>query len=215
MEERAIGIILRIRPLTETSLIAQWLTADHGRVATVAKGARRSKSPFRGKLDLFYTAEFTYSRSRRSELHTLKEMSILDTHPRLREELGYVQQASYAAALLEQTTETDTPLPTLYTLFSDFIINLPTSPPQPKTIFALELKLLDDLGLKPNPDEAAVSPGARQIMERLSHDDWPAIGNLRLTPVQEVELRQFLHGFLIFHLGKFPNSRAAALHPGT
>src|SRR4051812_49420333 len=100
MEERAQGIILRTRLLTETSLIAHWLTAEHGRVATVAKGARRPKSPFRGKLDLFYSADFSYARSRRSELHTLKEVSLLDTHPKLREEIGYVQQASYAAALL-------------------------------------------------------------------------------------------------------------------
>jgi DNA repair protein RecO (recombination protein O) len=213
MEERAQGIILRTRLLTETSLIAHWLTAEHGRVATVAKGARRPKSPFRGKLDLFYSADFSYARSRRSELHTLKEVSLLDTHPKLREEIGYVQQASYAAALLEQTTETDTPLPSLFELFSGFIAHLPTEPPQPKNVFALELKLLDDLGLKPDPAEASLSPGARQVVERLAEDDWPVIRTLRLTPVQEVELRQHLHGFLIYHLGKFPNSRPAALHP--
>ena len=41
MDERTSGIILRTRPLTETSLIVQWITPDLGRVATVAKGARR------------------------------------------------------------------------------------------------------------------------------------------------------------------------------
>src|SRR5438876_6348436 len=70
MDEQARGIVLRLYPLTETSLIIQWLTPNFGRLATVAKGARRSKSPFRGKLDLFYLAEFTFNRSRRSELHT-------------------------------------------------------------------------------------------------------------------------------------------------
>lgn len=213
MEERATGIILRTRLLTETSLIANWLTTEHGRVATVAKGARRPKSPFRGKLDLFYTAEISYIRSRRSELHTLKEVSVLDSHPALREQLGYVQQASYAAALLEQTTETDTPIPALYQLFSRFIAFLPAQAPQPRNIFALELKLLEELGLKPDSEEAALSPGSRQMMDRLAHDDWNAIGNLRLSTVQEIELRQFLHGFLIYHLGKFPHSRTAALHP--
>src|SRR5437868_7407174 len=134
MEERATGIILRTRPLTETSLIALWLTAEHGRVATVAKGALRPKSPFRGKIDLFYSAEFSYSRSRKSELHTLKEMRIIDTHSPLREELGYVQQASYAAALIEQTTETDTPLPGFYALFTALIDSLRAELPQQKTI---------------------------------------------------------------------------------
>ena len=54
LETRAIGLILRTRRLTETSLIVHWLTAEEGRVATVAKGALRPKSPFRGKLDLCY-----------------------------------------------------------------------------------------------------------------------------------------------------------------
>src|SRR5947208_11163642 len=133
MEERATGIVLRTRRLTESSLIAHWLTQDHGRVATVAKGALRPKSPFRGKLDLFYSAEFSYARSRRSELHTLKEMRLIDTHPKLREELGYVQQASYAAALIEQATETETPLPLIYALFSGLIASLPGEPPRQKT----------------------------------------------------------------------------------
>ena len=67
MDERATGIILRTRLLTDTSLIVHWLTPDLGRLATVAKGARRPKSPFRGKLDLFYEADFSFARSRRSE----------------------------------------------------------------------------------------------------------------------------------------------------
>ena len=54
MIETATGLILRTRPLTETSLIVHWLTPDFGRIATVAKGARRNQSPFLGKLDLFY-----------------------------------------------------------------------------------------------------------------------------------------------------------------
>ena len=72
MIESATGIILRTRPLTDTSLIVRWLTPNFGRMATVAKGARRLKSPFLGKLDLFYLADFSFSRSRHSDLHILR-----------------------------------------------------------------------------------------------------------------------------------------------
>src|SRR5436853_3008836 len=116
MVERTQGLILRTRPLSETSLIVQWLTPDAGRIATVAKGARRPKSPFRGKLDLFYLADFSFQRSRRSELHALREVSLLETHASLRHELGYLQQASYCAALVEQATEKETPLPVIFEL---------------------------------------------------------------------------------------------------
>src|SRR5215469_17562336 len=95
--ERAHGLILRTRPFMETSLIVNWLTHESGRISTIAKGARRAKSPFRGKLDLFYECDFSFQRSRRSELHTLREVVLREMNPALRMELGYLQQASYCA----------------------------------------------------------------------------------------------------------------------
>src|SRR6185503_3997871 len=95
MDERTVGLILRTRPLTETSLIVQWLTRDLGRISTVAKGARRTKSPFHGKLDLFYLADLSFQRSRRSELHALREVSVQDFHAPLRQNVNYLQQAAY------------------------------------------------------------------------------------------------------------------------
>src|SRR3954469_24610742 len=124
MEERSTGIILRTRPLTETSLIVHWLTPELGRLATVAKGARRPKSPFRGKLDLFYEADFSFARSRKSELHNLREVVLREMHSTLRENMAWIQQASYFTALVEQTTETETPLPKVYQLVHDTLARL-------------------------------------------------------------------------------------------
>src|SRR5689334_15387363 len=121
MDERTRGVVLRTYPLTETSLIVHWLTHDFGRIATVARGALRAKSSFRGKLDLFHRCDLLFTRSRRSELHTLKEVELLDTHPALRRDYERLQKAVYAAALIEQTTETDAPVPELYTLLLSFL----------------------------------------------------------------------------------------------
>src|SRR5215213_2395132 len=136
MDERSTGIILRTRPLTETSLIVHWLTADLGRIATVAKGARRPKSPLRGKLDLFYEADFSFARSRRSELHNLREVLLRETNAELRKSLGRLQQASYFAALIEQTTEIETPLPRIFSLMRSALHELAMKPPSPRTVFA-------------------------------------------------------------------------------
>src|SRR5215469_2067144 len=148
--ERAHGLILRARQFTETSLILNWLTQEHGRMSTIARGARRAKSPFRGKLDLFYECEFNFQRSRRSELHTLREVVLQETNASLRHELSFLQQASYCSALLEQTTEKETPLPVIFDLMRSFLDALPLAAAQPQNIFAFELKLLKELGLQPN-----------------------------------------------------------------
>jgi DNA repair protein RecO (recombination protein O) len=209
--ERTHGIILRTRPFTETSLIVNWLAPDLGRLSTLAKGAKRTKSPFRGKLDLFYEAEFSFQRSRRSELHTLREIVLRETHPALRRELGYLQQASYCAALIEQTTEKETPLPEIYTLFAGFLETLPQHPTKPRTIFAFELKLLSALGLFPDLTDSKLPPETRELILSLNETDWKDLSGLRATAAQAKAIKQFLHGFLIFHLGKIPRNRNHAL----
>lgn len=214
MDERAIGIILRTRPLTETSLIVHWLTPEFGRIATVAKGARRPKSPFRGKLDLFYLCEVSFARSRRSELHALREVTLRETHSTLRKNLGWLEQASYAAALIEQTTETETPLDGFFELFSGFITALVTHPPQPQTVFAFELKLLAHCGQSPDLASTSLSEGSRRIAERMTDGTWDELTRLRLTAGQAQELSRFLHLFLVDHLGRAPKGREAAVAGG-
>jgi DNA repair protein RecO (recombination protein O) len=210
MIESATGLVLRTRRLTESSLIIHWLTPNLGRVATVAKGALRPKSPFRGKVDLFYLGDFSFVRSRRSELHTLREVSVRETYPAIRRELGRLQQASYAAALVEQVTEAETPLVEIFGLVQGFLVALANIAPQPHLLFAFELKVLAELGLEPDLAKSRVSAGAREIVKMLSRQDWSAISKLKTSSAQADELRQFLHGFMIFHLGKIPSGRFAA-----
>lgn len=211
MIQSATGIILRTRPLTDTSLIVHWLTPDFGRMATVAKGARRFKSPFLGKLDLFYLVDFSFSRSRRSDLHILREVGLRATHSPLRQNLAGLRQATYAAALIELATETETPLPAIYELLRGFLDWLCRQPPVPLAVFAFELKLLRELGLNPDPRKSRLTAGAGQMIRALAAGDWQASCCLRPASGQIEELRRFLHGFLIFHLGRLPRGRAAAL----
>jgi DNA repair protein RecO (recombination protein O) len=211
MTESASGIILRTRPLTETSLIVHWLSPNFGRLATVAKGARRAKSPYVGKLDLFYEADFSFSRSRSSELHTLREVRLQKTNSALREDILKLRQAAYAAAFIVQTTETETPLPMVYEVFKEFLESLCAHEPLPQLIFAFELKMLHELGLEPDLDEVKLSAGGQKLVSALKQRNFDGVFGLKLADSQASELRQFLHGFIIYHLGKIPQGRAQAL----
>ncbi len=202
MIQNATGLILRTRPLTETSLVVLWLTPDFGRIATVAKGARRLKSPFLGKLDIFYEADFSFSRSRHSDLHALREVVLHEMHGAIRDDILKLSQAAYATALIEQATETETPLPAIFELLRGFLDCLCSQKPSVQLVFAFELKLLRELGLDPDLQKTNLTDGAKQIVRALLKGGWPACLRLKLTRAQTAELRQFLHGFLIFHLGK-------------
>ena len=74
--EQTSAILLRKTPWSETSLIVAWLTERFGTVRTVARGARRPKSPFAGTLDLFYGADISFSINSKGDLHTLREVSL-------------------------------------------------------------------------------------------------------------------------------------------
>jgi DNA repair protein RecO (recombination protein O) len=211
MIQNATGLILRTLPLTETSLIVRWLTPEFGRISTVARGARRPKSPLHGKLDLFYEADFSFSRSRHSDLHALREAGLRAPHPALREDLLKLSRAAYAAAFIEQATEAETPLPGVFELLRGFLDALCRQKPAAQLVFAFELKLLRELGLNPDLQKTGLTAGAKKIAQALLEHDWQECSRLKLTRAQTSELRQFLHGFLIFHLGRLPQGRAAAL----
>jgi len=211
MEERAQGIVLRKRRLTETSLILHWLTREQGRIATVAKGALRPKSPFRGKLDLFFECDFSYTRSRRSDLHILREAAARRSHPGLRVDLKKLQQAAYAAAFIEQVTETETPVPEIHELLTTWLAHLEAGEITPLNVFAFELKLLELLGQGVDFNAAGLPAGTRQIAQLLAGGDWSVATRVKPAPAQVTQLRQFLHGFLIYHLDRLPKGRAGAV----
>ncbi|MEW6305367.1 MAG: DNA repair protein RecO [Verrucomicrobiota bacterium] len=211
MDERATGIILRTRPYTDTSVIVHWLTPDLGRLATLAKGARRPKSPLRGKLDLFFHADFSFQRSRRSDLHALREVVVKETHPSLRRDLSVLQQAAYGSALLEQITETETPLPELFPLFQDYLASLESGEAAPVVVFAYELKLLVEQGFQPSLKDSRLSLGAQRILEQLQSAGWPAVRRFHLTRAQQGEISIFLRHCLEQSFERIPATRDDAV----
>lgn len=211
MEERTTGIVLRTRLLTETSLIVHWLTADAGRIATVARGARRPKSPFRGKLDLFHAAAISFRRSRRSELHTLCEVMLEETFPALRADWHRLSQAAYGAALVEQTTETETPLPETYAQFRGFLEVVARRATSPLPVLAFELKHLAELGLLPDLERESLPAESGRLAADLLRIEWERFEDVATSAAAVPPLVRFLHGFLIYHLDRLPRGRAEAL----
>lgn len=63
------GFVLHSYPYKETSLIVDVLTRDHGRIALVAKGAKRPHSTLRGVLQTFQPLSISWSG--KSEVRTL------------------------------------------------------------------------------------------------------------------------------------------------
>ena len=132
-------------------------------------------------------------------------------HGAIRREITKLQQAAYATACLELATETETPMPEIHELTKGFLESVGAHPTLPQTVFAFELKLLHELGMEPAVATSHLTPGAGRLATTLQTRDWPDIARLKFSASQNDEVGRWLHGFLMFHLGKLPRGRAAAI----
>ena len=139
--ESSAAILLRKRKFSDTSLIVSWCTESLGCIQTVAKGARRPKSPFVGKLDLFFEAEISIVRSRKSDLHTLTEVVLKNPFPGIRSNYLRTQTAAYFVELIEICTERDHREPELFELLRRAFGYIDTNNPTTRAVAHFETEL--------------------------------------------------------------------------
>jgi DNA repair protein RecO (recombination protein O) len=141
------AILLRKRKFSDTSLIVSWCTQSLGCIQTVAKGARRAKTPFAGKLDLFFESEISILQSRRSTLHTLTEVVVRNPFAGIRENYLRTQVAAYFVELIEICTERDHHEPELYSLLRRAFGYLDKNDPSLRAISHFETELARIMGV--------------------------------------------------------------------
>ncbi|MFK5921379.1 MAG: DNA repair protein RecO [Verrucomicrobiota bacterium] len=146
MEKTTANLIRRF-PLTETSLIIHWCSDTQGLIKTVAKGARRPKNRFAGKLDLFFHCEIEIVRSRKSDLHILKDISVLRTRLGIRGSYLQTLAASYFVKLIERVAESATPIPDLADLLERSLEYLDQNQPTRRAVLHFEKELARHLGV--------------------------------------------------------------------
>jgi DNA repair protein RecO (recombination protein O) len=119
-------------------------------IKTVAKGARRPKSPFAGKLDLFFSGEMVFLHSKRSELHTLREVSITHWRHGLRRDYGSTLFAAYCCLLAEKTLEPEHPEPELHDLLCRALDHIESTGPSMRALLHYEREMTRLLGIAHN-----------------------------------------------------------------
>src|SRR5207253_8836169 len=124
----------------------------------MAKGARRPKSPFGGKLDLFFEAEISIVLSRKTDLHTLTEVVLKNPFPGIRTNYLRTQTAGYFVELIEICTERDHREPELFDLLRRAFGYLDANDPTLRAVAHFETELARIAGVhdvkKLTPDPA-------------------------------------------------------------
>ncbi len=204
----AQGYVIRQFRLTETSLIVEWLTANEGRVPTVARGALKRKSPLFGKLDVLFFANLTFQRSRRSDLHPLREVELLHAPDAFRRSFQLLTQVAYFVELIRKTTEIDTPIPEIFDLFQQSLGFAERGHHGARFTLWFEWRLLDLLGLQPDPSSIGLSDHSQEALEK-----WNSEAGAKVAEEDLGRLGSFLAASWIQEIGRCPTNRDRLITP--
>jgi DNA repair protein RecO (recombination protein O) len=201
--DRAEAIVLRKQPVTESSLIVTWYTRECGKLKTMAKGARRPKEPFQGKIDLFYHDEIVFLPSKRSDLHLLHDCFLEDPHKRLRESVESLTSASYVCELVELATESEDPNAKIFELLAA-ILDALEQRNDPVLLIWFELQLLAAVGWAPKWERKT---NVSKVLRSLAGAGLAGVKRVKLTGEQTRTAQQALWRFWDEQLGRAPRSR--------
>ncbi len=165
------GIVLRTLRYGEADRILHLYTPHRGRVSAIAKGVRRARSRFGGRLEPFFRVDLVLYQGR-SDLLTVTGAETRDGHARLRTDARALDSAARACDAVGRLFDTDEPHPGVFHLLANELALLDggvggTSQATQANQLAFRLKLLLAAGLAPHLAGCAVC-GEREHLHGFS-----------------------------------------------
>jgi DNA repair protein RecO (recombination protein O) len=144
------AVVLRSMRYGEADRILHLYTPARGRVSAIAKGVRRTKSRFGGRMEPYFRLHMVLYQGR-SELLTVTSADTINGHPRLREHAAALDSAARACDAAGRLFETAEPHPGVFALLCNELALLDARPEQATHAnqLAFRLKLLLAAGLAP------------------------------------------------------------------
>ncbi len=193
------GIVIRSLRYGEADRILHLYTPGRGRISAIAKGVRRAKSRFGGRLEPFFRLDLVLYEGR-SDLLTVTSVETLEAHPRLREDAGALDGAARACEAVARVFDDGDPHAGVYYLLANELALLDADPALAgrANSLAFRLKLLLAAGFAPQLAGCA-SCGEREHLTGFSG----AAGGVvcGACEASAFPLDQEAHDFLVAALG--------------
>jgi DNA repair protein RecO (recombination protein O) len=153
------GIVLRTHKLGEADRIVVLLTQGEGKVRAVAKGVRKTKSRFGGRLEPFSHVDLSLYRGR-GDLDTVTQAEVIHPFRHLREEYDLVTAGAAMLEVVDQVAQEREASLRLYLLALRALRALDSGPRDPSVVLdAFLLKLMALEGYRPALEHCAICGG--------------------------------------------------------
>ena len=141
------GIVLRSYPFGDADRVVVLLSPNHGKLRTVAKGVRKTKSRFGGRLEPFSHVDLVLYEGR--TLDTITQVSIIEPYHHLRSDLERVVTAGTMVEVSDVVAQENEPAVRLFLLLQRGLKALDAGDHHPDLATAFLLKTADIVGVAP------------------------------------------------------------------
>lgn len=142
------AIVLKSVDYRENDRMVTLFTLEYGRIAGVARAAKRSRRRFGGALELF--TQLHIHLKLRHGLSDLLDADVATIHSGIRSDLFKVAHAGYACELVTALTPEGVPYPRLFRLLKSYLGYLDAYPSSRSDRRFFEINLLNILGYRPS-----------------------------------------------------------------
>jgi DNA repair protein RecO (recombination protein O) len=144
------AIVLRSMRYGEADRILHLYTPMRGRVGAIAKGVRRARSRFGGRLEPFFRLSLGLHEGR-SDLLTVTSAETIEPHRRLRDDAAALDSAARACDAVSRLFDSSEAHPEVFHLLCSYLALLDERPEAatPGRLVAMRLKLLLAAGFAP------------------------------------------------------------------
>lgn len=200
------AVVLRKVDFSETSLIVTVLTPDFGRMALLAKGARRKGSPVGPALDTFNRVDMTFTWKENRQVQNLVETSVITAYGTIKSDIRHSAAAAFVLDVALHASWENHPAPELYDALVKGLDAFTDCNAEPR-VAAVEgvYALLEAAGIAPaHTDEESLARlrgagGTRREQIRRALACLEA-GGAPLEPDAAEQTLDYLHDYAAYHL---------------
>ena len=147
--EKSLALVIRVVDFSETSCVVTLFSEQFGKISALAKGARRTKSPFESALDLLSLCRIVFVHKSSDALHLLTEAKLERRFRAAAHDLSRLYAGYYVAELLRALTDEGDPHPELFQVANVVLAGLDEDAEWRSDLFRFELTALRLLGHLP------------------------------------------------------------------
>jgi DNA repair protein RecO (recombination protein O) len=153
--EKTEALVIRLADWSESSKVVTLYSRDFGKIAAVAKGAKRLKSAFEAALDLLTICNIVFIQKSGDSLDILTEAKLQKRFAAKPGVLESLYAGYYLAELLDSLTELNDPHPELYDEALQSLNSFTQPVPLELAVLRWELAILQEIGQLPVLDGCA------------------------------------------------------------